>query len=475
MDRETRRLVEEFRRNDAGPIENNLIDELVDGDLDRQEFLRRASVFGLGAGTIGLLLRYIGRRSPRSARPWPRRRSAERSASERSPTARVSSRISCRRQDRWAWRGFPANTSRGRTTSSQVKPWLATSWKPNADAHRMDIPDPQGREVPQRQDPERRRRRRQLQAVPQPEDVTDPGALPPNLIEPSGVVKTGPYSVQFRLKSPNNAFPFLVSQTTYQAIIQPAAIAAKPDTWVSSGMIGTGPFRLKSQNKQRAELVRFNGYWGGKPPLDGVVITFYSDPAPMVLALRAGQLDLVQQMSPQQARAFQNNSKYQVYTVPVSSHNMFGMRVDRDPFRDARVRRAIALTLNRPDIINRVLLGAGRARKRLAVLPGIRVHRPVDPPAEAERRAREGALEGRGQGRSQVHDHDPQPVRRPGLRGRRSGRRPTGGHHDRPGRHDATTTTTRRGRRRLRDDDPVAQQARRPSPSTGRAGSRTRT
>ena len=38
---------------------------------------------------------------------------------------------------------------------------------------------------------------------------------------------------------------------------------------------------------------------------------------------------------------------------------MFGLRVDRDPFRDARVRRAIALTLNRPDIINRVLLGAG--------------------------------------------------------------------------------------------------------------------
>ena len=47
------------------------------------------------------------------------------------------------------------------------------------------------------------------------------------MIEPSGVVKTGPYSVQFRLKAPNNAFPYLVSQTTYQAIIQPAAIAAR--------------------------------------------------------------------------------------------------------------------------------------------------------------------------------------------------------------------------------------------------------
>ena len=60
MDRETKRLFEEFRRNEAGPIENNLVDELVGGDLDREEFLRRATMFGLGAGTIGMLLRYMG-------------------------------------------------------------------------------------------------------------------------------------------------------------------------------------------------------------------------------------------------------------------------------------------------------------------------------------------------------------------------------------------------------------------------------
>jgi len=60
MDRETRRLVEEFRRDEASPIENNLIDELVAGELDRQDFLRRAAVFGLGAGTVGLLFKYLG-------------------------------------------------------------------------------------------------------------------------------------------------------------------------------------------------------------------------------------------------------------------------------------------------------------------------------------------------------------------------------------------------------------------------------
>src|SRR6266540_4064060 len=60
MDRQTRRSVEEYRRSTAGPIENNLIDELVDGELDRVEFLRRGAMFGLSAGVIGSVLGYAG-------------------------------------------------------------------------------------------------------------------------------------------------------------------------------------------------------------------------------------------------------------------------------------------------------------------------------------------------------------------------------------------------------------------------------
>jgi peptide/nickel transport system substrate-binding protein len=377
MDRETRRLVEEFRRNDASPIENNLIDELVAGELDRQEFLRRAAVFGLGAGTIGLLLRYMGEQPAFGATLTP----GKVGGTLRVGTVAYGTGLEpyqLQEAGSLGLAGIPGEYLTYTNNNFQVKPWLATSWKPNKALTVWTFQIRRGVKF---------HNGKTLTA----DDVVASfkqylsqktsqilGALPATLIEPSGVVKTGPYTVQFHLKSPNNAFPYLVSQTTYQAIIQPAAIAAKPDTWVSTGMIGTGAFRLKSQNKQRAELVRFNNYWGGKAPLDRVVITFYSDPSPMVLALRAGQLDIVVQMSPQQARAFRNSSKYRVYTVPVSSHNMFGLRVDTDPFRDARVRRAIALTLNRPDIINRVLLGAGALGNDSPFFPGFQsTARPI--------------------------------------------------------------------------------------------------
>ena len=55
-------------------------------------------------------------------------------------------------------------------------------------------------------------------------------------------------------------------------------------------MIGTGPFRLKGGTpNRRLEFVRFPGYWGGSPPLDGVVFTWYEGTAPQVLALRGGR------------------------------------------------------------------------------------------------------------------------------------------------------------------------------------------
>ena len=361
MDRETRRLIEEYRRNEAAPIENNLIDELVGGELDRQEFLRRATVFGLGAGTIGALLRYVGEADLAFGAPAA-------VAQKKGGTLRVGvttfasslEPYQLRTAGALAFAGIPGEYLTFSNNKLQVKPWLATSWKPNADLTvwtfqlRRGVKFHNGKTMTA---DDVVASFRQYLTEKTSELLS---AIPLSLLEPSGVVKTGPYTVQFRLKSPNNAFPNLVSQTTYQAIIQPAAIAGRPGTWVASGMIGTGAFRFKSYTpNRRAELVRFPAYWGGNPPLDGAVLTFYEGTAAQVLALRAGQIDLCMQLSPQEAAPFRNSSRFKIFSAPTSGHRMFGLRVDRDPFRDARVRRAIALTLNRPDLIQRLLLGAG--------------------------------------------------------------------------------------------------------------------
>lgn len=361
MDRETRRQIEEYRRDEAGPIENNLIDELVGGELDRQEFLRRASVFGLGAGTMALLLRYIGEAEP--AFGAPALAGQKRGGTLRIGNSAVGSSFEPRLLREFGSLSLAGITGEFLTFSDQklvVRPALATSWKANAALTvwtfqiRKGVKFHNGKTLTA---DDVVASFKQYMRV-KPSEVLS--AIPNSLLGPEGVIKKGPYTVEFRLKSPSNAFPQLVSQTTYQAIIQPAAIAKKPGSWVSSGMIGTGAFRFKSGTpNRRVELVRFPGYWGGTPPLDGVVMTWYEGLAPQVLALRGGQIDLIVQLNAQTAAAFRNNSRFKVFEAPTAAHRMFGMRVDRDPFKDARVRRAVALSLGRPDIIQRILLGAG--------------------------------------------------------------------------------------------------------------------
>ncbi len=357
MDRETRRKIEEYRHAQAGPIENNLIDELVDGELDRQEFLRRATMFGLGAGTIGALLRFVGDADVAFGTPL--------APVQAGGTLRVGlttfgaslEPYKLNEGGALALAGIPGEYLTFTDPQARVRPWLATSWRPNADATvwtfqiRRGVKFHNGRTMTARD----------VVASMKQYVRSDSNAGLSPFFDASGVSARGNYTVVFRLKSPVAAFPYLLSQTTYQAIIQPAGIAASPGGWVASGMIGTGAFKVvRYVDKRSAELVRHAAYWGGRPPLAGVRVTFYQGSAPLVLALRAGQIDLAMQLSPQEARPFRNNSKYKHYQQPTSAHRQVCLRTDVEPFRDARVRRAVALAINRPQQLARVMLGAGQ-------------------------------------------------------------------------------------------------------------------
>ena len=157
MDRETRRLIEEFRRNEAGPIENNLIDELVGGELDRQEFLRRATMFGLSVGTIGHA-------------PALRRRGGV--ALGATAAVAQGGRHDPRRPDgvrlelepyllndggSLALRRHPGRVPHVHEPEGAGRAVARHELEAEHERDRVDVPAPQGRQVPQRQDDDRRR------------------------------------------------------------------------------------------------------------------------------------------------------------------------------------------------------------------------------------------------------------------------------------------------------------------------------
>jgi peptide/nickel transport system substrate-binding protein len=360
MDRETTRRIEDFRRYEAGPLENNLIDEFIGGEMDCSEFLRRGTMFGLSVGMMGSLLALAGEAAaaPMSTGAVT---TAKAGGTLRLGIAAFGASLEpylLNEGGSLAFAGIPGEFLTFTTPKGQVVPALATSWKPNADATVWTF---QIRKGVKFHDGSTMTAKDVVASMKQYAGAKGSNAGLSPFFDAAGVSATGPYTVRFKLKSPIGVFPYLVSQTTYQAIIQRAKDAAQPGTWVKGGMIGTGAFKLVNYvDKKSAALVRHPAYWGGRPPLNGVKITFYQGTAPMVLALRGNQIDLAFQLSGQEAQVFKKNSKFTYYSLPTSAHRQLCMRTDQGVLKDARVRRALALAINRPQQMQKILLGDGQ-------------------------------------------------------------------------------------------------------------------
>ena len=88
----------------------------------------------------------------------------------------------------------------------------------------------------------------------------------------------------------------------------------------------TGPFNLVSYTPGvGAKYDRNPNWWGGKAPLDGVDVTFYTDDAAVVAALLGGQTDLVSQVTFATDRALFSNSKVQILSASSAGHREISM------------------------------------------------------------------------------------------------------------------------------------------------------
>lgn len=123
--------------------------------------------------------------------------------------------------------------------------------------------------------------------------------------------------------------------------------------------IGTGPFSFKSFTPgQRSLCVRNPDYWeNGKPYVDEWEDISIDDPSARLNALLAGEIDMMSQLDPRQARAQLQRKQIQVLNAPSTSIQVFTMAVDVKPFDDPRVRQAFRLMVDRQALIDGALAG----------------------------------------------------------------------------------------------------------------------
>jgi peptide/nickel transport system substrate-binding protein len=156
-------------------------------------------------------------------------------------------------------------------------------------------------------------------------------------------------------------------------------------------VIGTGPYKFVHwRNRDQVELVRNEEYWGDKPAWPRVVIRTMTDNDVRVNALVSQEVDLIDSVPPQSLAALaehrltkkaEKTSGRLIFLHLDTLRDMSPFITNKEgqsisnPLRDARVRRALSLAIDRSYLQTQLLGGLALPTRNL-VPPGLAGHNP---------------------------------------------------------------------------------------------------
>jgi peptide/nickel transport system substrate-binding protein len=348
MDRETRRRFAAWRAEEATDPQNTVVDDLFAGECDRAGFIQRATMFGLSASVMSGALLAAGE-APVAFAKQTRGKAGGRLRIGMTPIPKGT-------LEPWTYQetvalqlgGISGEFLNRNRQNLTLAPELAVSWSPNANASEWTYKLRQGVKFangkPMTADDVIATYHRLLTDA-----TSQAGSAFSGVLSDAGVSKVDDFTITFKLDTPTASFPYLTSNTTYQAIILPKDYVGPFEKTPQT----TGAFNLVAYTPGvSAKYDRNPNWWGGSAPLDGVDATLGEDTA-VINALIGGQVDLLNGIVFANSRALFNNSNIKIFTARGATHREIPMRVDQPAsvLHDKRVRQAIALTLNRPQII----------------------------------------------------------------------------------------------------------------------------
>lgn len=196
-----------------------------------------------------------------------------------------------------------------------------------------------------------------------PETASLLGSAYLNLVETATVLD--PYTLRFRFVAPHaqalEGFWWAPVPRHRLQGVPPAELAQHP---FNGEPVGSGPFRFASWKRgQQVVLERnpdFPAALGGPPYVERVVFRIIPEATTMVTELLAGGADVVgYTLLPDQARQLRRQRTAELRHFPSREFTYVGWNNRREPFRDARVRRALTLAIDRPTLIAGLLHGLG--------------------------------------------------------------------------------------------------------------------
>lgn len=178
-----------------------------------------------------------------------------------------------------------------------------------------------------------------------------------------------------RLKTAAPYGPLALDLSSIFIVSKKAALHATTEDFNSGkAVIGTGPFKFASFKRgDSIELVRNDAYWGEKPQWNKVTFRILTADAARVTALLSGSVDAIESVPTADIGKLRTNPKFKL-EQKVSWRTIFwtldqtrdkspfitdkaGKPLDKNPFKDVRVRQAISKAINRQALAERTMEG----------------------------------------------------------------------------------------------------------------------
>ena len=191
------------------------------------------------------------------------------------------------------------------------------------------------------------------------------GATPLGPIDVKNLKALDKHTVKVPMTSPYGSF---LDQLAYWYYLYIVPVGFDPKT-----PNGTGAFKYKSFTPgQQSVFVKNPDYWkAGLPYVDTLTIIDFSDSASLQNALTTGVIHGAGALEGPQITALKSTPGVRTVVSHTGAITPFTMRVDQAPFNDVRIRQAMRLLVNRPQLITSALNGYGT--------PGSDVSSPYDP------------------------------------------------------------------------------------------------
>ena len=198
-----------------------------------------------------------------------------------------------------------------------------------------------------------------------------------------------PQTVRFTLTEPLAPFLRNLGMSAF-AIASPKAIQDDVEGFWENP-IGSGPFKFESWKRgSEVRLTANEDYWGkdlspeeggGGPNVDSIVIRSIPDNTARVAALSGGELSGADGLTPDDVPSVQENEDLKVLERPPLNIAYLAMNCQKEPFKDARVRRAMTHAINTKEIVESFFGDTGQVASN-AMPPTVPYFREATEPYE---------------------------------------------------------------------------------------------